>query len=272
MTYGKGLGAIAVIERSAKASGQADNPLGGLPSGLDRRRHRARAAHGARHGHHGRARRRQLHAGRLAAAERGGGRAARRCSHDRGRRGARPRQDLRRDHGGRQRRPDGRAGRRLRLPRAERRGQDDVAAHAARAHPADCRERPPLRAGSDDRRRARARRRRGLRRGAALLPLPLGPQEPRARRRARRRRCALADRRGARHGRPRRPGEGSRRRLLARHAPAPRHRRCADPPPSPPAPGRAGDRARPGGHARHARAHPRRSPTAASPCCSRAIS
>ena len=32
VTYGKGLGAIAVIERSATTSGQADNPLASLPS------------------------------------------------------------------------------------------------------------------------------------------------------------------------------------------------------------------------------------------------
>ena len=50
--------------------------------------------------------------------------------------------------------------------------------------------------------------------------------------------------------------EGSRRRLLPRHAPAPRHRRGADPPSAPAAAGRARDGARPGGHARHARAHP----------------
>ena len=42
--------------------------------------------------------------------------------------------------------------------------------------------------------------------------------------------------------------------------------------PSPAAAGRAGDRPRPGGHARHARAHPARWPRAASRCCSRATS
>ena len=55
------------------------------------------------------------------------------------------------------------------------------------------------------RRRARARRRRRLRRGAALLPVPLGPQEPAAARRSRRRRRALAHRGGARGGRAARP-------------------------------------------------------------------
>ena len=53
------------------------------------------------------------------------------------------------------------------------------------------------------------------------------------------------------------PRQGSRRRLLARHAPAPRHRRRADPPPAAAAARRARHRARPGGHARHARADPR---------------
>ena len=53
------------------------------------------------------------------------------------------------------------------------------------------------------RRRARARRRRGLRRGAALLPVPLRPQEPAAARRPRRRRARGAHRRGARPRRAR---------------------------------------------------------------------
>ena len=114
----------------------------------------------------------------------------------------------------------------------------------------------PVRPGSDGRRRACPRRRGRLRRGAALLPVPLGPQEPRARRRARRRRRARADRRGARHRRPDGSRQGSGRRLLPRHAAAPRHRRRADPATAPPAARRAGHRARPRGHARHARADP----------------
>ena len=65
-----------------------------------------------------------------------------------GRRGPRTRQDLRRDHGRRPRRPDRRARRRLRLPRPERRRQDDVAPHAARADPPEQREREAVRPGS----------------------------------------------------------------------------------------------------------------------------
>ncbi len=50
VTYGKGLGAIAVIERAGRRRpARATSPLGGPAVGLDRRRHRARAAHGARH-------------------------------------------------------------------------------------------------------------------------------------------------------------------------------------------------------------------------------
>jgi hypothetical protein len=89
--------------------------------------------------------------GTVADVEANGGRSCSpgRCRRPRPRRRARARvserapvapragQALRRDRRGRPRRPDGRAGRRLRLPRPERRGQDDLAAHAARPDPAD---------------------------------------------------------------------------------------------------------------------------------------
>ena len=74
---------------------------------------------------------------------------------------------------GRRCRPDRRARRRLRLPRAERGRQDDVAADSARADPPDRGIGPPLRARSADRRRGRSKASR-VRRGAALLPVPPG--------------------------------------------------------------------------------------------------
>ena len=126
---------------------------------------------------------------------------------------------------------DGRARRRLRLPRPERRRQDDLAADAARPDPPDRGLGAALRPRSADRRREGARRRRRLRRGAALLPVPLRPPQPRAARRLRRAGLALADRRGARARRAARPREGPRRRLLARDAAAARDRRVAAPEP-----------------------------------------
>ena len=77
--------------------------------------------------------------------------------------------------------------------------------------------------------RGRGARGRGrLRRGAALLPLPERPPQPRAAGRVRRRGRGRADRRRARRGRAHRSRQGQGRRLLARHAPAPRAspRRC----------------------------------------------
>ena len=65
--------------------------------------------------------------------------------------------------------------RRLRLPRPERRRQDDLAADAARPDPPDGGLGPPVRPRPARRRRQGARRRRGLRRGAALLPVPVRP-------------------------------------------------------------------------------------------------
>ena len=87
---------------------------------------------------------------------------------------------------------DGQRRRRLRLPRAERRRQDDVAADAARADPARRGQREAVRARPPRRGGARPGRRRRLRRGAALLPVHERPPQPRdgggARRRRRRRR------------------------------------------------------------------------------------
>ena len=112
--------------------------LSGLPAvsldGADR----ARARHAARNRARVAARRGRLRPRRLAAAcRRRGGRAGRRSDRRAPGRGARARQALRRDRRRRPRRPDRRARRRVRLPRPERRRQDDVAAHAARPDPAD---------------------------------------------------------------------------------------------------------------------------------------
>ena len=104
--------------------------------------------------------------------------------------------------------------------------------------------------------RAGAGGRRGVRRGAALLPLPQRAQEPRTARRARRGRRARAHRGGARDRRAE-PARGAPRgRLLPRHAPAPRHRRRAAARPAPADPRRARHRPRPGRDARHARPDP----------------
>ena len=73
----------------------------------------------------------------------------------------------------------------------------------------------------------------------------------------RRPRRPAADRRGARDRRPRRPGRRPCRRLLARHAPAARHRRVAPPQPAPPAPRRTADGPRPSRDARHEGPDPR---------------
>ena len=87
-----------------------------------------------------------------------------------------------------------------------------------------------------------------------FYPYLIGPQEPRAARRVRRRRCARADRRGAGDGRAHRSRARPRRRLLARDAPAAGDRRRAAARPAPAAARRARDRAGSGRHARHARA------------------
>ena len=102
--------------------------------------------------------------------------------------------------------------------------------------------------------RAGAGRRGRLRRGAALLPLPERPQEPRAD--APRSTAATPPSRideALDVVDLRRPCQGQGRRLLARHEAAAGHRRRAAAQPAPAAAGRAHDRARPGRHARHAR-------------------
>ena len=104
----------------------------------------------------------------------------------------------------------------------------------------------------DRRRRSRPAGRGGVRRGAALLSLPHGPQEPRSARGARRRRRRGPHRRGAGRRRAHRPPEAPGRRLLARHAPASRRRRGTAAQSEAAAARRARHGPGPGGHARHA--------------------
>src|SRR5947208_16085310 len=171
------------------------------------------------------------------------------------RRGAHPCQALRRARRGRPRRPDRRAGRRLRLSRAERRRQDDLAADAARPHPSERGTRRALRPRPTRPRRESTRGRRRLRRRTGVLSVPECAPKPRAARRLRRR-PAQPHRRGARAGRAARPRRRSRRRLLARDEAAARDRGIA-PAGAAAAPARrADDRTRPGRDARHAPARP----------------
>src|SRR6202012_3365287 len=95
-----------------------------------------------------------------------------------------------------------------------------------------------------------------LRRSAVLLPVPERAREPAPAGGARRRRSGFADRGVAGDRRPRRSRQGPGRRLLARDAPAPRHRRGAAAQTAPADARRAGHRARPGRDARHARPDP----------------
>ena len=81
---------------------------------------------------------------------------------------------------------------------------------------------------------------------------------------------AHAGRRDARAGRPRRGRPAPRRRLLARHAPAPRHRHRAARRPRRADPRRAGQRHGPRGHPLDAPACCTTSPPAAARCCCRA--
>ncbi len=90
----------------------------------------------------------------------------------------------------------------------------------------------------------------------SFYPVPERRREPAPARGARRRRRRRADRRVARGRRPHRPRQGPGRRLLARDAPAARHRRRAAAQAAPAAARRARDRARPGRDARHARPDP----------------
>ena len=147
-----------------------------------------------------------------------------------------------------------RRGRGLRLPRAQRRRQDDDAAHAARARPADVGQ------------RARPRPATGVAGGpvphrlpdrdAVLLPVPVRTRQPAGARAAR-------GRRGDAHlARPGRGGaRGSRRRslrhVLPGHEAAARDRRGAAQGPRPADPRRADQRHGPRRHGRDAQLHPR---------------
>ncbi len=75
VTYGKGLGGIAVIEHAQSASASSQSADGHRltepAERLDQRRHRARARHAAGYGRDVRARRRRLHGARLGAVGRG---------------------------------------------------------------------------------------------------------------------------------------------------------------------------------------------------------
>ena len=200
-TEGHGPATIAVLEEQGQAGRQAVHGSGAPrrpAEGEDQRRQRQRAAHRARHAAQLRALRRALPArrrGRPAAVEalaRGPlawpTRRPEACGRRPAGQGAGAGQALQGGAGGRSHRPERPRRRRLRVPRPERRGQDDDAADGARADHADRGHRRAVRARPDARRRAGAGGRRGLRRGAALLPLPERAQEPRAARRARRRR------------------------------------------------------------------------------------
>ena len=149
-----------------------------------------------------------------------------------------------------------RAGRALRPARPERRRQDDDDQDADHAAPA------VERRGAG----ARARRRHGgpgraaadrlrLRRRPRPLRAPVRLRQPPLLRRALRRLgqgAAAADRRGARARRPEGPRAGTRRGLLARHAPAAAHRARDPPRPRGRLPRRADDRRRPGRRTRAA--------------------
>ena len=158
-----------VVERRPARAGQRPPRF----PACRRRRDGARARDAARHDPRVAARRR--HASSRRSVRRPWPRPPPRHSSERraARRGARPRQALRRARRRRPRRPDRRARRRLRLPRPERRRQDDLAADAARADPA----RPKARAelfGRDplvDGARALDGVA-GFVEGAALLPVP----------------------------------------------------------------------------------------------------
>ena len=152
-----GLGAIVVVERKADARAaerRARRPADESRSTASRRTSSRRSSAPSSSG--SRAGRAFVLAGSLppAAAES----AARELevTDAAARRRARTRQALRRHRRRRRGRPHGRARRRLRLSRPERRGQDDVAADAARADPPDGRQRRALRPRPDS---SRARRR-----------------------------------------------------------------------------------------------------------------
>ena len=164
------------------------------------------------------------------------------------------RKTLRHDRGRGRRRRDRAGRRRLRLPRPQRRGQDDVAADDARPDPADVGRGAPVRPRSGARSGRGPRRRGRVRRGARLLPVPERAREPRAARRRSTAAAASGVDGGARDGRADRPRARPRARLLARHAPAARPRGRAAAAAAAARARRADHRPRPGRDARHARA------------------
>ena len=206
--------------------------------GLDQRRHRAGARHGARDGRALHPRRRRLHGARFGAAG-GGGRSGTGAVTDGAERSRRRPIEVRGlvKRYGELRAVDGvdltiNERRRLRLPRPQRSGQDDVAADDARADHADGRNRAAVRP------RPASRPSHALDGVAGFVEAPTFYPYLNGRRNLELLAAydgggaARADRRGAGDRRARRPRQGSRRRLLARHAPAARHRRarcCASP-------------------------------------------
>ncbi len=176
-----------------------------------------------------------------------GARAARRSVLRPGRRARRRTQDLRRL--GRARRPHAeRAGRlRLRLPRAQRRRQDDHIAHPRRPRARGRRRRQDPGPGRRRRRSRRAQPDRLPPRRARLLQVDDGARVPALRRqpvRPLRQRAGQTRRRHARARRAERR-EHARRRVLTGHEAAPRRRPGAHPRPAAAAARRADERARP---------------------------
>ena len=107
--------------------------------------------------------------------------------------------------------------------------------------------------------------------GPRFYPYLSGRRNLRAARRSRRRRAVVAHRGGARAGRAARPREGSRRRLLARHAPAARHRGVAAARPAAAPARRADDRSRSRRGCATCASSSSGSPARGSRSCSRAI-
>src|SRR5439155_23676461 len=153
------------------------------------------------------------------------------------------------------RRPDGRRQRRaphperlgLRLPRPERRRQDDPDPRAARAHPRHRRHDQAPRTGCPGTSRRGTQPHRRHRRGAALPRAPDGTREPEDHRRGPGLRGLHADRRVARPRGAGEPRRRPRRHLLAGDAAAPRHRPLPARRPRAARRRRAAERSRPGG-------------------------
>ena len=155
---------------AARRGRSGGRPVGPSAVGVRVGQRRARAGHAARRRGAVRARRRDLHRRSAACAARSSkpwrGACERRPSRPAGRDRPRPAQELRHDRGRGRRRCDRRGRRRLRLPGAQRRRQDDVAADDARPGAADLGRGAPVRPRSGARSRCGARRRGRIRRGA----------------------------------------------------------------------------------------------------------